>query len=157
MSSLAGIKKEGNEARMNYGLEQPTIQTAVLSHSLVRLLAPLTLSLAPNCSLRSRPPLCSLVRSPAHVAHSLVRGKVNFLMSQNDLVLSHSAPSPVDQPSSSLSEKASTVSFSRLLSRRYFWRMDSSSSSSCLTCATQFLRRFLMFRSGNGFKVSKAT
>ena len=42
------------------------------------LLAPLTHSLAPDCLLCSRPPLCSrsLVNSPAHFAHSLARGTV---------------------------------------------------------------------------------
>ena len=43
---------------------------------LTRPLAPLTRSLAPDCSLRSRPPLRSLVRSLAHFAHSLARGEV---------------------------------------------------------------------------------
>ena len=63
----------------HYGLEQPKIQTALLSHSLVRSLVPLHRSLV--CLLRtarSRPPLRSLVRSLAHFAHSLARGKVNF-------------------------------------------------------------------------------
>merc|ERR1711954_28254 len=38
-----------------------------------RSLAPLTRSLAPDCSLRSRPPLHSLVHSLAHFAHSFTR------------------------------------------------------------------------------------
>ena len=80
---------------MHYGLEQTRIQTEEpLAHLFARLLAPLTRSLAPDCSLRSRPPLRSLVRSLAHFAHSLARGKVNDWMSQNDLVLSHSAVTP---------------------------------------------------------------
>ena len=62
------------------GSDQPRIGTKVLGHSLVRLLAPLTRSLAPDCLLRSRPPLRSLVRSLAHFAHSLARGKVNNWM-----------------------------------------------------------------------------
>ena len=41
-------------------------------------LAPLTRLLAPDCSLRSRPPLRLLVRSLAHFADSHARGKVNF-------------------------------------------------------------------------------
>ena len=41
-------------------------------------LAPLTRLLAPDCLLRSRPPLRSLVRSLAHFTHSLARGKVNY-------------------------------------------------------------------------------
>ena len=43
-------------------------------------LAPLTCSLAPDCSLHSHPPLRSLVRSLAHFAHSLARGTVNDWM-----------------------------------------------------------------------------
>ena len=61
----------------HHGLEQPKIQIGVLGHSLVRSLGPLTRSLAPDCSLRSRPPLRSHVRSLAHFAHSLARGKVD--------------------------------------------------------------------------------
>ena len=48
-----------------------------LARPFARSLAPLTCSLAPDCSLRSRPPLRSLVRSLAHIAHSLARGTVN--------------------------------------------------------------------------------
>ena len=65
-------------ATFHCGLGQTRIQTEVLGHSLVRSLAPLTRSLTPDCSLRSRPPLRSLVRSLAHFAHSLARGKVNY-------------------------------------------------------------------------------
>ena len=54
------------------------VSTGPLARPFARLLAPLTRSLAPDCSLRSRPPLRSLVRSLAHFAHSLARGKVNF-------------------------------------------------------------------------------
>ena len=43
-------------------------------------LAPLTRLLASDCSLRSRPPLRSLVRSLAHFAHSLARETVNDWM-----------------------------------------------------------------------------
>ena len=52
--------------------------TGPLAHPFARSLASLTPSLAPHYSLRSRPPLRSLVRSLAHFAHSLARGKVNF-------------------------------------------------------------------------------
>ena len=48
-----------------------------LARPFARSLAPLTRSLAPHYSLRSRPPLRSLVRSLAHFAHSLARGTVN--------------------------------------------------------------------------------
>ena len=56
------------------------VGTGPLAHPFARPLAPLTRSLAPHCSLRSRPPLRSLVRSLAHFAHSLARGKVNYQM-----------------------------------------------------------------------------
>ena len=49
--------------------------TGPLARPFARSLAPLTRLLAPNCLLRSRPPLRSLVRS---LAHSLTRGKVNY-------------------------------------------------------------------------------
>merc|ERR1719204_2538565 len=71
------------------------VSTGPLAHPFARSLAPLTRSLAPDCSLHWRPPLRSLVRSLAHFAHfahSLARGKVRILMSQNHTVLNHSAP-----------------------------------------------------------------
>ena len=52
------------------------VSTRPLAHPFARSLAPLTRSLAPDCSLRLRPPLHSLVCSLAHFAHSLARGKV---------------------------------------------------------------------------------
>ena len=54
------------------------VSTGSLAHPFARLLAPLTRSLAPDCSLRSRLALRSLVRALAHFAHSLARRKVNF-------------------------------------------------------------------------------
>ena len=51
--------------------------TGPLAHPFTLSLAPLTRSLAPDCSLCSRPPLRSLVRSLAYFAHSLARGTVN--------------------------------------------------------------------------------
>ena len=54
--------------------------TGPLARPFARSLAPLTRSLAPDCSLRSRPPLRSLVRSLAHFTHSLARGTVNDWM-----------------------------------------------------------------------------
>ena len=73
------------------------VSTGPLARPFARSLALLTRSLAPDCSLRSRPPLRSLFHSLAHFAHSLARGKVNDWMSQNDLVLSHSAASLVPE------------------------------------------------------------
>ena len=73
----------------HYGRKQPRIQSEVLGHSLVRLLV---------CSHHSLVRLLWTTRfarafccahSFAHFAHSLARGK---MMSQNDLILSHSAP-----------------------------------------------------------------
>ena len=52
------------------------VSTGSLARPFARSLAPLTHSLAPDCSLRSRPPLRSLIRSLAHFAHSLARGTV---------------------------------------------------------------------------------
>ena len=54
------------------------VSTGPLARPFTCSLTPLTRSLASDCSLRSRPPLRSLVRSLAHFAHSLARGKVNF-------------------------------------------------------------------------------
>ena len=68
----------------------------VLGYSLLRLLARskrsvLTLSLAPHCSLHSRAPLRSFVRSLDHSLTPELYGKVNDSMSHNALVLTHSA------------------------------------------------------------------
>ena len=54
------------------------ISTGTLARPFACSLVPLTRSFAPNCSLRSRPLLRSLIRSLAHYTHSLARGKVNF-------------------------------------------------------------------------------
>ena len=54
------------------------VSTGPLARPFARSLAPLPRSLAPDCSLRSRPPLRSLVRSLAQFTHSLARGRVNF-------------------------------------------------------------------------------
>ena len=51
--------------------------TGPLHRPFARLLAPITRSLASDCSLCSRPLLCSLIRS---LAHSLARGTVNDWM-----------------------------------------------------------------------------
>ena len=56
------------------------VSTGPLARPFAHSLAPLTRSLAPDCSLHSRPPLRSLVRSLAHFAHSLARGTVNDWM-----------------------------------------------------------------------------
>ena len=54
------------------------VSTGPLARPFARSLALLTRLLAPDCSLRSRPSLHSLVRSVAHFAHSLAGGKVNY-------------------------------------------------------------------------------
>ena len=54
------------------------ISTGPLPRPFARLLAPLTRSLDPDCSLLSRPPLRSLVYSLARFAHPHARGKVNL-------------------------------------------------------------------------------
>ena len=71
--------------RAHCGPGQPRIQTKVLGHSLFCSLAPLTRSLAPHYSLNSCATLCSFARSLPRSWES------ECLMSQNDLVLSHSA------------------------------------------------------------------
>ena len=71
------------------------VSTGPLARPFARSLAPLTRSLAPDCSLRSRPPLRSLVRSLAHFAHSLARGTVNDWMAILSVffsIFNHSAP-----------------------------------------------------------------
>ena len=50
------------------------VSTGPLARPFDRSLAPLTRSLAPDCSLCSHPPLRPLVRSLAHFAHSLALG-----------------------------------------------------------------------------------
>ena len=57
------------------------VSTGPLARSFAHSIEPLTRSLAPDCSLCSRPPLRSLVCSFAHFPHfphSLACGKVNF-------------------------------------------------------------------------------
>ena len=53
------------------------VSTGPLARPFACLLVPLTRSLAPDCSLRSRPPLRSFICSLAHFAHSFARGTVN--------------------------------------------------------------------------------
>ena len=65
------------------GLDKPVIGTYVLGHSL----APLTHSLAPHCSLRSRAPLRSFVRSLARsLTHSGAHGKETYVFELNALI-----------------------------------------------------------------------
>ena len=78
------FKFECTDALWFRWLKNQDVSTGPLARSFAlpfaRLLAPLTHSLALDCSLRSRPPLHSLVRSLAHFAHSLARGTVNDWM-----------------------------------------------------------------------------
>ena len=74
MLSIAG---GGGGALWSETNKNRDVSTGPLARPFARSLAPLTRSLAPDCSLRSRPPLRSLVRSLAHFAHSLARGKDN--------------------------------------------------------------------------------
>ena len=60
--------------------EIDALSTGPLARLFVRSLAPHTRSLAPDCSLRSRPPLLLLVRSLAHFSHSRANGKEVFCM-----------------------------------------------------------------------------
>ena len=69
-----------------------SLSTGPLARPFSCLLAPLTRLFVPDCSLRLRPPLRSLVRS---LAHSLVRGKVNYqmvILSVFFFIFDHSAP-----------------------------------------------------------------
>ena len=56
------------------------MSTGPLARPFARSLTLLTRSLAPDCSLCSRPPLRSLVRSLSHFTHCLARGTVNDWM-----------------------------------------------------------------------------
>ena len=73
-------KKSKGHALWARSTQNPDKSTGLLARLFACSLAPLTRSLAPDCSLCSRPPLRSLVRSLAHFAHSLVCGKVNYWM-----------------------------------------------------------------------------
>ena len=79
--------------------------TGPLARPFARSLAPLTRSLAPDCSLRSRPPLRSLARLLAHFAHSCADGKVNDWMAIYSVffsILVHNASSSSSLPPSSV-------------------------------------------------------
>ena len=56
------------------------VSNGPLAHPLARSLAPLTRSLAPHCSLRSRAPLRSLVRSLAHSLAPELVGQWNIFV-----------------------------------------------------------------------------
>ena len=74
----AGKEERKEDAALWSGTDKNRdVSTGPLARPFARSLAPLTRLLAPDCSLRSRPPLCSLVHSLAHFAHSLARGKGN--------------------------------------------------------------------------------
>ena len=70
------------------------ISTGSLARPFAHLLAPLTRSLAPNFSLRSRAPLRSFIRLFAHFTHSFACGTVNDDMAiyfVRFFILGHSA------------------------------------------------------------------
>ena len=75
------------------------ISTGPLTRSFTRLLAPLTRSPAPDCSLCSRLPLRLLIRS----------WESEFLMSQNDLVLSHSVLVPKTMMTTTMTKTTMTT------------------------------------------------
>ena len=86
--------------------KNPDESTGPLARPFARSLAPLTRSLAPDCSLRSRPPLRSLVRSLAHFARSLARGTVNdwiAILSVFFSIFDHSESVVIDSSLCSLS------------------------------------------------------
>ena len=68
------------------------VSNGPLARPFAHSLAPLTRLLAPDCSLRSRPPLRSLVRSLAHFAHSLARGTENDCMAILSVFFFHFRP-----------------------------------------------------------------
>ena len=70
-------KKNEKNPQWSGTTKNQDVSTGPLARPFARSLAPLTRLLAPDCSLRSRPPLRSLIRSLAHFAHSQARGKVN--------------------------------------------------------------------------------
>ena len=65
-----------NNAQWGRTVKNWDVSTGPLARPFARLVAPLTRSLTPHYSLRSRAPLRSLPRSLAHFAHSLARGTV---------------------------------------------------------------------------------
>ena len=89
------ILKRQNDALWSGTNKYRDVSTEPLARPFARLLPPLTHSLALDCSLCSRPPLRSLIRSLAHFAHSIARGTVNdwmAIMSVFFSIFDHSAP-----------------------------------------------------------------
>ena len=69
-----GYKTHPTNALWSGTNKNRVVTTGPLARPFACSLAPLT----PDCSLRSRPPLRSLVPALADFTHSLARGKVNF-------------------------------------------------------------------------------
>ena len=94
---IVRLEKENfqvNRALRSRITKNPDVSTWTLARPFAHSLAPLICLLAPDCSLRPRPPLRSLVRSLAHFAHSLARGTENDLMAIYSVffsILAHSA------------------------------------------------------------------
>ena len=74
MAETGFVVAEVTEALWSGTNKKRDVTTGPLARPFARSLAPLT----PDCSLRSRPPLRSLVPALADFTHSLARGKVNF-------------------------------------------------------------------------------
>ena len=74
------VRKGGVALELMYGGPNDSGIDSLSTGPLARLFVR---SLAPDCSLRLRPPLRSLVRSLAHFAHSLARGKEVFCNEMN--------------------------------------------------------------------------
>ena len=74
--SVGDGKADNGDAQWFRTAKNPDVSTGPLARPFDCSLAPLTRSLAPDCSLCSRPPLHLLVCSLAHFAHTLARGTV---------------------------------------------------------------------------------
>ena len=79
-SSLTSQTEGQRDALWSETNNNRNVSTGPLARPFARSLAPLTRSLAPHNSLRSRAVRRLFIRLLAHFAHSLARGKVNYKM-----------------------------------------------------------------------------